>query len=165
MSLRDRPGPDRVEPDLPITPMLDMSFQLLAFFILTFKPSPTEGQIALALPKEEGGHGTALLHDIPDEPPAKFVARVTAAPNGTISGITFGEANGPEAKDLGPRVEALRDELKAAATRAAGDGRPPRLVLELDSRLVQDCVVQLVDTGTRAGFADLSPVPLDPRRR
>ena len=44
-----------MEPDLPITPMLDMSFQLLAFFIMTFKPADTEGQIALTLPKDEGG--------------------------------------------------------------------------------------------------------------
>ena len=54
MSRRSQ-GTESVEPDLPITPMLDMSFQLLAFFILTFKPAPTEGQIAMTLPKEEGG--------------------------------------------------------------------------------------------------------------
>ena len=48
-------GTDFVEPDLPITPMLDMSFQLLAFFIMTFKVAPTEGQIMLTLPKEDGG--------------------------------------------------------------------------------------------------------------
>src|SRR5204863_9650206 len=37
---------------LPITPMLDMSFQLLAFFILTFRPSNAlEGQMDMALPR------------------------------------------------------------------------------------------------------------------
>ena len=30
--------------------MLDMAFQLLTFFILTFKPAPVEGQISLRLP-------------------------------------------------------------------------------------------------------------------
>ena len=38
------------EVELPITPMLDMAFQLLAFFILTYHPSALEGQIRLALP-------------------------------------------------------------------------------------------------------------------
>jgi len=52
---RHRQKPDHVEPDLPITPMLDMSFQLLAFFIMTFHPTQTEGQIMVALPKQEGG--------------------------------------------------------------------------------------------------------------
>ena len=38
---------------VPITPMLDMSFQLLSFFILTFHPMPVEGQLSVSLPKIE----------------------------------------------------------------------------------------------------------------
>ena len=34
--------------------MLDMAFQLLTFFILTYRPPPTEGQIYLRLPPPEG---------------------------------------------------------------------------------------------------------------
>src|SRR5438552_14874064 len=41
------PGP---EVELPITPMLDMAFQLLMFFILTYRPSMLEGHLALSLP-------------------------------------------------------------------------------------------------------------------
>jgi len=33
-----------------ITPMLDMAFQLLAFFVFTYKPSDLEGQMQLNLP-------------------------------------------------------------------------------------------------------------------
>ena len=36
--------------ELNLAAMLDMAFQLLTFFILTFRPSPVEGQISLALP-------------------------------------------------------------------------------------------------------------------
>jgi biopolymer transport protein ExbD len=36
--------------ELNVAAMLDMAFQLLAFFILTFRPSPIEGQISLHLP-------------------------------------------------------------------------------------------------------------------
>ena len=36
--------------ELNVTAMLDMAFQLLAFFILTFKPPPGEDQIYLKLP-------------------------------------------------------------------------------------------------------------------
>ena len=35
---------------LNLAAMLDMAFQLLAFFILTFRPAPMEGQIKLMLP-------------------------------------------------------------------------------------------------------------------
>jgi biopolymer transport protein ExbD len=36
--------------ELNVTAMLDMAFQLLTFFILTFRPAPIEGQITLRLP-------------------------------------------------------------------------------------------------------------------
>ena len=35
--------------DIPITPMLDMAFQLLTFFILTYHPAPSEGQFSMNL--------------------------------------------------------------------------------------------------------------------
>ncbi|MEX2287137.1 MAG: biopolymer transporter ExbD [Planctomycetaceae bacterium] len=38
------------EVQLNMAAMLDMAFQLLAFFILTFRPSPFEGQLLLRLP-------------------------------------------------------------------------------------------------------------------
>ncbi|MFO1019164.1 MAG: biopolymer transporter ExbD [Planctomycetales bacterium] len=38
------------EVELNLAAMLDMAFQLLAFFILTFRPSPIEGQIDMQLP-------------------------------------------------------------------------------------------------------------------
>ena len=38
---------------LPITPMLDMTFQLLFFFIINFHPADLEGQMDMALPSEQ----------------------------------------------------------------------------------------------------------------
>ena len=38
------------EVELNLAAMLDMAFQLLTFFILTFKPAPIEGELALNLP-------------------------------------------------------------------------------------------------------------------
>src|SRR5262245_46974510 len=36
--------------ELNLAAMLDMAFQLLTFFILTFRPAPVEGQISLRMP-------------------------------------------------------------------------------------------------------------------
>jgi biopolymer transport protein ExbD len=36
-------------PHVPIAPMLDMAFQLLTFFVLTYRPLPAEGQFVLHL--------------------------------------------------------------------------------------------------------------------
>ena len=38
---------------LPITPMLDMTFQLLFFFIMNFNPVDIEGQLDAALPSQQ----------------------------------------------------------------------------------------------------------------
>ena len=51
-----RAGSDE-EISLNVTAMLDMAFQLLAFFILTFKPPPPEAQIFLKLPPAQAVQG------------------------------------------------------------------------------------------------------------
>jgi biopolymer transport protein ExbD len=166
---RKRQGTDFVEPDLPITPMLDMSFQLLAFFIMTFRPAPTEGQIALTLPKEEGQANAVSIPSPTDdkEKPKHYIVKVTAADNGTIEKMTITEEGSADArgKDLGANVTAYRDELTALAKPLAAQQKTGKVTLELGDKLLQAYVVQLVDTGIRAGFTDISPVPIDKNKR
>ncbi len=50
------------EVELNVTAMLDMAFQLLTFFILTFRPPPFEGQIGLRLPPPEPVVGSGVKH-------------------------------------------------------------------------------------------------------
>lgn len=50
MRRRRRRHRAQTEVELNLAAMLDMAFQLLAFFILTFRPSPIEGQIDMQLP-------------------------------------------------------------------------------------------------------------------
>lgn len=44
------PRKSTVNVELNTSSMFDMGFQLLAFFILTFQPSPIEGQVSVRLP-------------------------------------------------------------------------------------------------------------------
>jgi biopolymer transport protein ExbD len=161
---RKRQGTDFVEPDLPITPMLDMSFQLLAFFIMTFKPADTEGQIALTLPKEEGGPPSAIPSPIDDNKPKHYIVRVDASDNGQIGKMTLTEEGSANAAGTElPSVTAYRDKLMELSRGLAG--KPGKLTLEIDAKLLQAYVVQLVDSGIRAGFSDISPVPIDKKAR
>jgi biopolymer transport protein ExbD len=162
---RHRQGTDFVEPDLPITPMLDMSFQLLAFFIMTFKPADTEGQIALTLPKEEGGPASAIPNIADNTPTKHFIVRVQATELGQIAGMNISIEGDADARgtDLGPNVTAYRDELLKRSRELAG--KPGKVTLELGDKLLQAYVVQLVDTGIRAGFNDISPVPIEKNKR
>src|SRR5205823_3690703 len=63
---RARPKTDEVS--LNLAAMLDMAFQLLAFFILTFKPNPVEGQISLNLPPPRQEFVDRKNHPPPVEP-------------------------------------------------------------------------------------------------
>lgn len=48
--MRKRPKREKLEgPNVPIAPMLDMAFQLLTFFVLTYKQLPAEGQFVMNL--------------------------------------------------------------------------------------------------------------------
>jgi biopolymer transport protein ExbD len=45
-----RPKKLKIEgPIVPIAPLLDMAFQLLTFFVLTYRPAPQEGQFVMSL--------------------------------------------------------------------------------------------------------------------
>lgn len=50
MSRRHRKKRGNANVELNLAAMLDMAFQMLAFFVLTFKPAPTEGQLSMNLP-------------------------------------------------------------------------------------------------------------------
>src|SRR5580692_3584068 len=47
---RQRKKRDQGSVEMNLAAMLDMAFQLLTFFILTFRPAPIEGQLALNMP-------------------------------------------------------------------------------------------------------------------
>jgi biopolymer transport protein ExbD len=74
-------APDRVE--LPMTPMIDIVFQLLAFFIMTLKVISLEGDFDIKMPpKAESGPASenALL---------PMRVRLTSDDSGDLTGILF----------------------------------------------------------------------------
>ncbi|HSQ58129.1 MAG TPA: biopolymer transporter ExbD [Gemmata sp.] len=177
MARRRRNATEFVDPDLPITPMLDMSFQLLSFFIITFKPAPTEGQIAMSLPPvQEGGAAATLAPDLTSEKPMKYLARVEASDGGAIASIRLTEEDSPDekGKEFGgtkPEVEGFLRACKELVVseehkRAANPSRPaPKLTLEMANRLHQAYVMQVFDAAYQAGFRDISPVPIEKKDR
>jgi len=177
MSSRRRQKTDHVDPDLPITPMLDMSFQLLSFFIMTFKPAPTEGQIAMSLPPPEEGDAVATkIPDITSEKPVKYIARIEATNLGQIDSIRLIEEGSPDEKGqvFGGSKAEVESFLKACKAisqaeekrRAANSSvPPPKLTLEVASNLVQGQMMQVFDAAVLAGFKDIAPVPIDKKER
>ena len=71
--------------ELQMTPMIDIVFQLLVFFVMTFKIAMPEGDFNVKMPLAAPSEGIPE----PDQlPPIKV--RMTARSNGTLSQIQFG---------------------------------------------------------------------------
>lgn len=151
-----RQGTEATQPDLPITPMLDMSFQLMAFFILTFRPMPSEAQLPLSLPKEEGGkQATALPDPLSPEDDEELTVQVFSADNGTPLELFAAPKTGTVS--LGKDTAALVPYLKE---KAAGRPKAPKLRLEIADRLNYQYVIKLMDEARRAGYERVSPTLL-----
>jgi biopolymer transport protein ExbD len=99
-------------PDVPVTPMLDMAFQLLTFFVLTYKPAPSEGQFVMSLLPAQPA--TAISAEAPSDKPTENLpatlrtlpTTLKAGEGGRLAQIMVGET--PLATD----PKALEDELE-----------------------------------------------------
>jgi biopolymer transport protein ExbD len=86
------------EVELNLAAMLDMAFQLLTFFILTFRPAPVEGQINLRLPPAMAIAGTGTKDagtdfNSTDIPKAvnTLVISAFSKPDGSVAQLAVGE--------------------------------------------------------------------------
>jgi biopolymer transport protein ExbD len=90
----------QAEVELNLAAMLDMAFQLLAFFVLTLRQPPLEGQISLRLPPPQSTvvvkNGQAAGSDLDNKNPLQGMNTLTigvfADPkSGLINGLSVGE--------------------------------------------------------------------------
>jgi len=155
--LRGTTGEAKVE--IQMTPMLDMIFQLLIFFILTFKPVLDEGQFGVnmsslpggtaALPTKIPGMGEEVAgqpREIQFIPPLRV--RLVAAPDGnlTAGGIILGDRSLPSADSL---LFELRDMVQGVPDEF-------EVVIEADSNLQIQYVVQAVNAISHAGVKKIN---------
>ena len=144
---KKRMGHESVE--LNLAAMLDMAFQLLAFFILTFKPAPVEGQINLRLPPPQA------ITKVPDGQAAgaddknpnaiqglnSLVISVFSTAGGRISTMAIGEGNVQG-------MTALENRLKAVLGPESG-ATFDQVIIQVSSRLKYDELMKVVDVCTR----------------
>ncbi|MGC4007438.1 MAG: biopolymer transporter ExbD [Pirellulales bacterium] len=147
-------GSDKVT--LNLAAMLDMAFQLLAFFILTFKPAPVEVQVNLRLPppkpvtvaKGKSAGDNTNSKDVL-EGLNSLVCTVMARTDGTIDkidilGTTFSDVNRTQAQ--------MQAELGKPASTF------DQIVVQVDSRLKYEGLMRVIDACTRAKLPDGTPL-------
>ena len=140
------------EVELNLTAMLDMAFQLLAFFILTFKPSPTEGYIALRMPPPQATTkpGAAAAADqnqafAPIERLETLMVTIKSAADGSVGSIQIEEGT-PNAT-LNEFEQQLNTLLGALAAPFE------QVILQVGSGLHYDSLVRILDICSRVKLA------------
>jgi len=152
---------------LPITAMLDMTFQLLFFFIINFRPADLEGQMDLALPSEN----EKQAHDQKNPDPSKAVAKdpqpeiqadltlkvkTPGAQNasGAIESIVISDARLP--KDKPEEVRDL-DALRQYLERKKKEGKiKDAIKVQGDGRLRMKHVIEVMDICRSTGIDKIS---------
>jgi len=181
---------DPTQPDLPITPMLDMSFQLMAFFILTFKTGPTEGQMTLMLPRE--GNTAAAPTELDPQQEVKYtgVVKLNAAtidftlvipgqpkdtlvthsvdkldrdqkPLPLVSGTVGGNLNTDVmVHEFQKILEAAKKENQKLPADSPLQRPLPKLELQYEDEVRFGVILRFMDDAKRAGFQKVTPMPL-----
>ncbi len=134
--------------ELNLAAMLDMAFQLLTFFILTFKPAPVEGQISLRMPPAKPvtpiqnavQAGSDANNNDPVQGLNSLVISVVPNASGGISSMAIGEGA------IGT-LTGLNDRLKAVLSDQASPF--DQVVIQVGSGLRYDALMSVVDVCTR----------------
>jgi len=148
------------EVEIQVTPMLDMAFQLLFFFVMTFRATPTEGQFAMNLLPSQ----PATRMDTPisaeassSEVPAGLRTLPTtlrATPQGQLGRVTLGEV------DI-QGMEQLKKELQDILSHK--DEYPfDQALIKADPKLKYSELMQVIDVFSSLGVSKISLAELDP---
>jgi len=136
----------------PVTPMLDMAFQLLAFFILTFQAPSPETRLDLYLPAAPVSLPGAPTGEARPRPSRRadveletdLIVRAVADDLGELKALKLGEATLPSAEVLGERLRRYSEVL---------EGKPLRVLLVADDRLSYEAAARLIGTCGAAGVS------------
>jgi biopolymer transport protein ExbD len=149
MARKRRKHRPQADVELNLAAMLDMAFQLLTFFILTFRPAPIEGQISLRLPPPQAvvANKTAQQagSDTKNTNPVQGVNTLTISvfadpKTGDIAGLGVGETQVP---GLGALKGRLREVF-------GDEGNPfDQVIIQVSSACRYDELMKVVDICTQ----------------
>ena len=139
--------------ELNLAAMLDMAFQLLTFFILTFRPAPVEGQISLRMPpalpitpvRNAIQAGSNAANDNPVQGLNSLVISVVPNAAGGIGSMAIGEG-------AVATLAGLNDRLKQILSDAASPF--DQVVIQVGSGLRYENLMGVVDVCTRQTLAN-----------
>jgi biopolymer transport protein ExbD len=141
-----------LEIQIPITPMLDMAFQLLTFFILTYRPAPSEGQFSMnLLPAQKA------IDISKDQPKDEAPSAIDASLRTLKTVLRAGEGGLLREVTLADQPIEGMDQLKTALEGFVNDPvlSFDQAVISVDPQLKYSEVMKVIDV-----FSSLKPKPL-----
>ena len=143
--------------ELNLAAMLDMALQLLAFFILTFKPAPVEGQILLRMPPPQAitniNSGQQAGSDADNTNPIQglntLVVSAIAHPDGTLRQMAVGEAPIAGLTALDRKLQAIFSEPSGAFD---------QVIIQVDSKLRYEELMRIIDVCTKQKLPSGEPL-------
>ncbi|MFM1802479.1 MAG: hypothetical protein RJA81_1831 [Planctomycetota bacterium] len=88
-----------------MTPMIDVVFQLLIFFMFTFKIVSVEGEFAITMPAAEQGSAAPTSENITALPDIQVV--LSASETGELAGIQVGDSEVKTLEELATTLQAI----------------------------------------------------------
>ncbi len=101
--------------EIPMTPMIDIVFQLLVFFIMTFQIVAQEGDFNIRMPLAAMSEGPPPIDQLPP-----MVVRMQADSRGNLAQVSLNQ------RPMGVSMQRLHDEIR----QVIGDDRGPGSVQE-----------------------------------
>lgn len=134
MKIKSR-GQSKIE--LMMTPMIDIVFQLLIFFIMSFKIAVAEGDFNVKMPLAAPREGVPQDDSLP---PMKV--RLTAQPGGDLAGISLNENRFNDFKQLHQYIIGVIGSERGPGSRQA----TAEVELDCDYNLRYEYVVRAVSS-------------------
>jgi len=150
--------------ELNLAAMLDMAFQLLTFFILTFRPAPVEGQVNLRLPPPmamtgaAGGQtGTDFNSKEPPKTAKTLVISAFANPDGSLAQLAVDESPVGNLSHLDIKLQSIFSVSKDYEQVIVNVG--PDLNYEELMRVIEVCARQKLQDGSKLSKLSFVQMP------
>ena len=152
------------EVELNLAAMLDMAFQLLTFFILTFRPAPVEGQVNLRLPPPMAiagmagkDMGTEFNSKDPPKTAKTLIVSVFANKDGSLAQLAVGETSVGNIAALDNKLQTIfsvTNEYEQVIVNVGPDLRYDELM-----RVIEVCAKQKLADGSKLSKLSFVPMP------
>jgi biopolymer transport protein ExbD len=159
MKLRRAAG-DETKVELQMTPMIDVVFQLLVFFLFSFKIVPVEGEVGVNMPPITAG-AKPQSDDI--ELTEKVKIKLRSSDDGRLIAILVGEnqiGSSPIPEDqLSQHMQLLTQLLRDSVVGPGGKADDAEVeidVAETDRHLLYHFVIRVTNAVQRAGIKKIN---------